>query len=167
MSEHGQWADSREQVWGESTTGEDFESRKAEAREAFGDWTIVALATELKRLQGEKEDAESVVSALNAKIDVIRIELLPAKMDDMGVKSMNIEGLGRLGLTGDMYVRTLNKPGLFDWLRSNSLEDVIQDTVNASTLKASLKNRVKKGLDLPPDSVVKITPFTRASVTKA
>lgn len=158
----------QEQIWGDGEAeATDFESRKREARETFGDLTIVGLATELKRLQGEKENAEAVVTALNAKIDVIRIELIPNKMDDMGVKSMNIDGLGRLGLTADMYVRTLNKQALYEWLKEKGLEATITNTVNASTLKASLSGRVKKGLDLPPEDVVKITPFTRASVTKA
>lgn len=158
----------QEQIWGDGEAeATDFESRKREARETFGDLTVVGLATELKRLQGEKEGAEAVVTALNAKIDVIRIELIPGKMDDMGVKSMNIEGLGRLGLTADMYVRTLNKQALYEWLKEKGLEATITNTVNASTLKASLSGRVKKGLDLPPEDVVKITPFTRASVTKA
>jgi hypothetical protein len=65
-----------------------------------------------------------------------------------------------------MYVRVTDQQHFYEWLESNNLGDLIKPTVASSTLKAFVKNRIKAGKDLP-DAVLKVTPFTRASITKA
>jgi hypothetical protein len=53
----------------------------------------------------------------------------------------------------------------YEWLRTSGFDDLIVETVNSSTLKAWCKEQQKMG-KAPPDDLIKITPFTRASITK-
>lgn len=55
--------------------------------------------------------------------------------------------------------------GFTDWLVLNGAGDLIQETVNASSLKAAIKAWIKKGAP-PPDTLFKITPAPLVSITK-
>lgn len=142
-----------------------FEAAKAEARKLYGGMELLAQIRKMRDLQAEKEKLDGLLKIINAHYDVIRMETIPEKMDEDGVENMRVEGIGRVSLTADMFVATTNKQGLFQWFREQHLGDMIQDTVNASTLKAFVKRRMKEGKDVPSD-YLRVTPFTRASITK-
>lgn len=142
-----------------------FEAAKEEARKLYGGMELLAQISKMRDLQGEKEKLEGLLKVVNAHYDVIRMETIPEKMDEEGVENMRVAGIGRVSLTADMFVATVNKQGLFQWFREQHLGDMIQDTVNASTLKAFVKRRMKEGKDVPSE-YLRVTPFTRASITK-
>jgi len=102
------------------------------------------------------------------ELDMLRLQLIPAAMETAGIENVRIEDLGRLGLAGDMYVSV--KAGCNDkflaWLNKHKLGDLAKPTVNSSTLKAFVKARKLAGKPLP-DDLLNITPYTRASITKA
>jgi len=142
--------------------------RKVAYREKYKGVTDIAqLAREMARVQREKEAAENVLKEWNAEFDVLRLEVIPTACEDQGVEGMRVEGVGRLGLTADLYVSTKagGKDDLFKWFRKNKLSDLIQEGVNSSTLKAWVKDRIKKGKPVPQE-LLNVTPFTRASITK-
>ena len=139
---------------------------KDRLRENYDDYNLYMLVAMMYKAQAEKEDLEEQLSKVQAEFDLLRLELIPAKMEGDGIEGIRYEDIGRVSLTADMYAQTLNKDALYDWLRDNNLEDLIQPNVNASTLKAVIKARIKKGEETPPEDVVKITPFTRASITR-
>ena len=143
-----------------------FERAKANARTEYGSMSLRALAEHMKLMQAEKEEAEAALSLINAKLDVIRYEAIPNKMDEEGIERIKYDDIGRVSLTGDMFVSVSNKPGLYDWLEKNGFGDLIQPNVNSSTLKAFVKGRMKDGKDVPAE-FLSITPVTRASITKA
>lgn len=140
---------------------------KEKARAEYEGQTIIELAHTLKTLQDAKSAIDDSLKSINAAIEVVRIEMLPDMMDDAGISTMNITGLGRLQLTDDLQIQHKNKPGLMGWLNEHDMWDLVTETVNGSTFKASMRKRIKDGKDLPPDDIVKITPFTRASIVKA
>lgn len=144
--------------------GDAWEVMKAEYRSEYENKPLLEMIRWMDETQKKKERIEGELKQVNALYDVLRLELIPAKMEETGVENIKVEGVGQITLTGDMYVRTANKQALADWLELNNLADLIQPTVNASTLKATIKGRMKKGLPLPDEEVVKITPFTRASI---
>lgn len=143
-----------------------FELAKKHARDEYAAMSLRALAEHMKLMQAEKDEAEKELSLINAKLDVLRYEAIPNKMDEEGIERINFDGIGRVSLTGDMFVQTLNKPDLFNWLQDNGFGDLIQPGVNASTLKAFIKGRMKEGKEIPGDAL-RITPVTRASITKS
>lgn len=104
---------------------------------------------------------------LQEQFDRIRLQIIPDKMDEMGIDSVKIKGVGRLGLTADAYtgIEPDHKIAAYQWLRDNGFEDTIKPTINGSTLKALLKEQMRSG-EVIPDDLFKFTPFMRASVTK-
>jgi hypothetical protein len=142
-----------------------FEQAKTDARAEYAEFSLHAMVEHMKLMQMEKEEVEAALSLINAKLDTLRLEMIPAKMEEDGVERITYEGIGRVSLTGDMYTQVVDKPGLYDWLEGNGFGDLIQLTINASTLKAFVKGRVKAGKEIPTD-FIKIAPFTRASITK-
>ena len=143
----------------------DFEVAKEAARKKWGGAEVLAQVERMRDLAAEKEAAEAALKLINAEYDVIRLETLPEKMDSEGIENLRVAGIGRVGLTADMFIAAVDKEGLFKWFRDQNLGDMIQDTVNASTLKAFVKRRMKEGKDVPTD-YLRVTPFTRASITK-
>ena len=81
---------------------------------------------------------------------------------------MKVEGVGRVGLTSDLYASIApdQKGAAYEWLSDNGHGDVVQPTVNSSTLKALMKSIIKSGKEIPSE-LFKVTPFTRASITKS
>lgn len=130
--------------------------------------TLVELVREMKMVQSAKESAEDVVKSLNKKFDFLRITKIPQVMEDEGIQRLSVDGVGRVSLTADMHVSVKEgqKDAFYDWLRDNGREDLIQPTVNSSTLKATVKNMVKQGEEFP-DQLLNVNPFTRASITKS
>lgn len=58
------------------------------------------------------------------------------------------------------------EPGdLHAWLARQGAADLITETVNASSLKALLRRKMKDGVEVPPE-LVKISPYTYAAIVK-
>lgn len=143
----------------------DFDKAKAEARKSYNSLTLREMVEKMKEFGEAKEDLEAQLKIVNAHYDVLRMEIIPEKMDNDGVENVKYDGIGRISLTADMFVATADKEGLFNWFKTNGLEDLIQPTVNASTLKAFVKRRIVDGKEYPTE-FLRVTPFTRASITK-
>lgn len=147
------------------------------------------LAERMVELRDASSKADREKKDLDAELDVIRLKVVPERFAADEISSMRIAGVGTLSLTSDMYCtqKKDRQEELFQWLRDNEYGDIIKDTVNASTLKALVKELLeeKKGelakveasldsmLDEGPTSAadeiasyLNITPFMRASVTK-
>ena len=138
------------------------------------------------RAAAEKADREKI--DFNKELDVIRLKVIPNRFAEDGFSSMNIPGVGRLGLTKDAYCTQVKEKQseFFDWLRENDYGDLIKDTVNPSSLKSLVKelaeedasSKETKEFVVGDDSeeeksqfdeisgFVNYTPFMRAAVTK-
>ena len=130
--------------------------------------TIFELAAEMNDIRLLLDTAKEVKTSLQKKYDALRLNLVPSAMDDEGVTSINIDGIGRMGLTADLYasIPADQKPEAYEWLRDNQHGDIIKETVNAGTLKATFKAIIKKGEETIPENIFKVTPFSRAAITK-
>ena len=126
------------------------------------------LIVSMHAIQLQKEIIEGQLKGINAEFDFLRITKIPTQMEDEGVDRITITGIGRVSLTADMHVsvKTDMKAKFYDWLRDNGRSDLISETVNASTLKAAVKGMYKAGEEIPED-LLNVSPFTRASITKA
>lgn len=140
--------------------------RKDEARRDYAGMSLHDLVACMQIVRAEKDRLEEMLKIENARYDLLRIELIPASMEDEGVERVTYEGIGRVNLTGDLYVQVQNKSGLMDWLSDEGMGDLIQPTANSSTLKAFIKRRIAAGQEIP-EEFVKVSPFTRASITKS
>lgn len=132
----------------------------------YKDMDLMGCIIAMHKVRARIDKGKEVMAKLNAEHDALRIDLIPKKMEDANLENMVVKGIGRVTLTGDMYVKQADKAKLFTWLRRLKLGDLITEGVNSSTLKAFLRKRIKDGKPIPDEDVVKITAFTRASITK-
>jgi hypothetical protein len=125
----------------------------------------VAAAKLMKLYQDANEQADEIKKTIGAIYDYIRLVLLPEKMDQEGIDSpFNVAEVGRIVLTSDVRVSVLDKDAEYDWLEFNGHGDLITQTVNAASLSALVRRYLREGKTVP-ESVFKVTPFTRASIT--
>lgn len=130
--------------------------------------SAVELVRSMHDLQKRKEALEDQLTTINKEFDFLRITKIPARMQDEGIERLSVAGVGRVSLTADMHVsvKAGQKEHFFDWLRDNGRTDLIQENVNPSTLKAAVKKMFASGEEIP-ESLLNVSPFTRASITKA
>lgn len=113
-------------------------------------------------------DAATAIKSHYQKIyDHLRLTRVPESMDAEDVNTVTFKEIGRVTLTSDIFASIIKdkKDEAWDWLRDNNHGGIIRETINAGTLKAALKAMIQKG-EMPPKDLFKITPFSRASITK-
>lgn len=127
---------------------------------------IVELAKELATLKAERDALVEESKIKYARIEEISKFDLPQLMDDEGVTNVTIEGIGRVSLQSGVFASIVkaNETEAFEWLRATGKESLINETVNASMLKAAAKEWLKSGEPIP--ECIKITPYTAAVITK-
>lgn len=118
----------------------------------------------------------------------MRFTTLPSLMDTEDIVNVSVDGVGRCNLHDDITCEVKDKVELHKWLTDNKLEDLITEVVNAQTLAAQMRARIKENAQIaqdalragttdpatmkkllkpmPPDSAVKITPVVRAQLTR-
>jgi len=144
------------------------------------------LAARMLVLATQAKAADDENTRLNKELDVIRLRVVPERFLKDEVTSMNIAGIGRLGISKDAYCTQPKEcqEDLFKFLKENGYPDIVKETVNSSSLKSIVKDLEKAASEEnvefdPPAEVeddetlfdkicklVKYTPFMRASVTK-
>lgn len=122
--------------------------------------SMSTLKEKLDKLRAEK-------TAIQKEYDYLRLNCLPGAMDEEELDTLTVTGVGRVSLTSDLYasIPAGTKPEAWQWLRDNGHGYLIVETVNAGSFKAACKQMIKKGEQIPED-LFKITPYTRASITK-
>lgn len=112
-----------------------------------------------------KEELQTVKSPAEAAYDTLRFTVVPKLMDTEGIPSVTVAGVGRVNLQDDVQVKVTDQGKLRDWLVENEFEDMIKPTVNAATLSAFVRRRLKEALDLP--EAIDVKPIVRAVITRA
>lgn len=126
---------------------------------------LFELATEMRRLQDEKDKIKDSLALVDRRLDEIRLRLIPDAMADADIRSITFEGLGRVQLAMDLYASIKDKEAGYEWLEENGFDGLITPYVQPSTFKAAVKEGLKKGQEFP-DDIFTITPFMRASIVK-
>lgn len=121
----------------------------------------------------KEELAERVKTPLEKAYDTLRFGTIPEMMDSAGITNITVEGVGRCNVQDDVQLTVLEKDGLYGWLIDHELEDMVTKTVNAQTLAAFFRKRLREAgenqeePELPSSDLVKITPVVRASITRS
>lgn len=133
----------------------------------YRNMTTLEIIKAMSEKQAEKEAAEDRLKEIDKEYDFIRLNLIPSRFEEEGIEGMKVGGVGRVSLTGDMCVSLVkeHKDEAYQFFRDLNMGDLIQETINSSTLKAAIKGLIKKGEEIP-ENLVKVTPFTRASITR-
>lgn len=129
---------------------------------------------ELRQLNAEKDALEERLTEINKRIDEVRMREIPPIMDSLQLKNATFEKFFpdgrscRVQLASDLFASTKEgqKGAAMQWLKDCGYEDMIQETYNASTLKALFRRLIEQGAEIP-DEIFNINPFTRASLVRA
>lgn len=136
--------------------------------EQYSHLDTLSLIREMKSVQVEKDSVDELLSALNKRYDYLRLKAIPDRFDNEGITNMKVEGVGRVQLTADLYasIKSGKKEEAYQYLSDTGHGDVIQPSINPSTMKATIKAMIQKGEEVP-EELFTVTPFSRASITKA
>ena len=99
--------------------------------------------------------------------NALRFTTIPQLMDGEDITQIGVDGVGKVNLMDDIQVAVTDKEGLKTWLTANDCEDIITETVNAQTLAALLRRRIKDNKSLPNKTIAIITPVVRAQLTRS
>lgn len=128
--------------------------------------TYGELAERFKSLKDTIEHMTNAIKPFSDELNELRQKTIPQKMEDEGISTVNVKGLGRITCSTQMSCSTIDPNGLKQWLVDNGYEGLIQPVVNSSTLKSFVKERIEAGEEYPSD-FINISSFTQASLTKA
>lgn len=117
-----------------------------------------------KELQRRYDIIDAQRKEIAAQMDQLRLHEIPNEMANRDMTSLKGEW-GRCTLTADLSISVRDKLTLHQWLEENGQGDLIQPTVNSSTLKAWVKEQMGAGSPVP--DVIKISPFSRAVLYKS
>jgi hypothetical protein len=128
--------------------------------------TIPELAADMAEVKAKYDEHKQIAGAYWHAYEEIRKTLLVAALEDAGMDKVRVPNVGTVTLTGDVYasIPSENKGQAFEWLIEKGYGDIITQTVNASTLKALVKEQMKQGVQFP--DLFRIEPYTYAKLGK-
>jgi len=134
------------------------------------DFRSLPLNEAIKLMSDIKNDLDTVNdhrATLNKAYDFLRTTVIPEKMDEAGESTKTMDGIGRITLQADVYasIPAECKEAAYDWLNEHGHGGVVQETVNAGTLKALMKRLLREGVEVP-EELFRVTPVTRAVITR-
>ena len=147
---------------------EELMAEEMEARAArHANMKLAGIAAEYKAIKEALEEAGEVKTVLQKISDSYSKHILPARMEEEGIETVRIEGVGRLQTKSDIYCScpAPNREALQDWLVDHGHGSLISQSVNASTLKAFIKEQMKEGNPVP-DDLLDIEPYSMAVIVK-
>lgn len=152
------------------TDGSNYPSPSDELRDSFkskyNGYGIKDIAIAFKELKEQHEIERAKAAKIFHEWNYVRFLMVPL-MDDFGMTTAKLEGIGRVEQRHDMSCKQLDTEALIKWMKDTGHEEMTSEIVNSSSLKSFLKNQIVAGEDLPPDDMVKITPFSYGTVVKA
>lgn len=148
--------------------------------EFLEDAKIADVARAIKEIKSTLEQADKAKKELQKLYDYITVSLAPERMAEEEISTMKIDNVGRLQCSPDLRCScpAENKEMLKKWLVDNGHKALISDTINSSSLKAFVREMIstenelikegrKPEKPLYPKDILKIEPFSRATVVKA
>lgn len=139
---------------------------RQETNQVVGTNDPVQVITHYDKLRHVNELIKESREALSELGDAMSRDMVPSVMRAHNVKTITVEGVGRVSLSQRWSASMTDKPAGMKWLRENEHGGVIQETVNAQTLGALAKELNNAGIELPaPTFTTNVMTYT--SITKA
>lgn len=127
----------------------------------------VAVIKHYDQVRKTTEQIKEAREALDEMEKKLSREQVPDLMAAHNIKTITLEGIGRVSISHRWSCSMIDKQTGMGWLRSNGAGGLIQETVNAQTLAAYAKDtNEEKGEDLPQD-IFKTSIMRYTSITKA
>lgn len=130
---------------------------------------IFVLADELAELKDRKKELDDELKAVNARIAEVE-EQLASKMVEEEIQSFQRSGK-TFYVTTKVFASAVpeRRIELFAWFKDNGFGDMVQETVNANTLAAWVRERLADSDQLPEglDELINVYEKTTVGVRKA
>lgn len=127
----------------------------------------IAVIKHYAKLREVTERIKEAREALDEMEKRLSREQVPDVMRAHNVRTITIEGVGRVSLSNRWSCSMLDKQLGLEWLRKSGNAGLIQETVNSQTLSAFAKNlNDTEGKELPKD-IFNTSIMTVTSITKA
>lgn len=138
-----------------------------EEKNYYEGWTLPQLANEMVAVRERLDQKKHEQAEIQKLYDLLRKKLVPETMENMGIQTVKLTGIGRLSLRAEAYASFAKdkKQEAMQWLVDNGHGDLIKEEVNSSTLKAFLKECMREGEEFP-DDLFRFDPYMQATVTK-
>ena len=127
---------------------------------------IPTAVTHFAELRDMVDLVAEKVTALQDHIRSLSYEILPTMMGNQNVKTITVEGLGRVSVNVRWSAMMLNKDQGMQWLRETGNDGLIIETVNAQTLSSFAKAETLAGKPLP-ETLFKVGTAQHISITRA
>ena len=127
---------------------------------------IIEMARRMRALQEEKDEMDEKWKEITRELDDLRLKQIPEAMSEADIRTLTIEGIGRVQLAMDVYASIKDKEAGYAWLEEHGYDGLLTTYVQPATFKAAVKEALKNGQEFP-DELFSVTPFTRASIVKA
>lgn len=135
-------------------------------KEAYADTDLKGLAVAFKVLQTRYDEAKAISAGIYAEFEFLRKQILPARMEDMGLTTANIKDVGRIQIGQQLSAKQIDKVALQKWLVEQGHGSLVAETVNSSSLSAFIKAQIADGEPIPDDDIIQISTYEVASVVK-
>jgi len=135
-------------------------------KDAYKGAGIQQLGMSFNKLRIKHQALKDKAAEVWAEVDHLRFTAIPDKMNEEGIQTVTIKGVGRLSLRQEASCSTIDKAALFKWLEENDAADMMSNTVNSSTLKAFIVGRIREGESIPDDTIIKFGAYDMATITK-
>lgn len=128
---------------------------------------LTLMIRQMAELERRKDILSEKLKDINKLLDQLRLSRIPEAMAALEIPTITISEVGRVSLTADVYasIPAEGKEQAYEWLNENGYGNCIIETTNASTLKAIFRRRLREGQEIP-EGIFRVTPYTRASITK-
>lgn len=127
---------------------------------------IIEMARDMKKLQAIRDEQDEALKNTNKALDELRLKSIPEAMAELDLRTLTIDGVGRVQLAMDCYATIKDKEAGYAWLMEHGYDGLVQPYIQPSTFKATVKTALKDGQEFP-EELFSINPFTRASIVKA
>lgn len=118
----------------------------------------------MQRLRDEKKESEDKVKAINREIDEVDRQLVEAMVES------EVQAINRGGFTFYLHTKTFatalaeRKIELYEWFKENGHEAMVQETVNAQTLAAWVREQLDEADELPEEIQPLLNVYEKTSV---
>ena len=129
---------------------------------------LAPVATHYRNLVELEDAIERARLRVYHMKEYFQFHVLPPLFRDASVDTVKTLNGYTMKMIDDVSVSIPSdkKGDAYEWLSQNGYGDIIQSTVNSSTLKASVKVMLKDGMVIPED-VFKLNLFPRFTMTKS
>lgn len=144
---------------------------EAETHEIHASGDHIAVITHYDQIRIAMDVVKKGREALDLLKDRLSGEIVPEVMAENRIKTISIEGVGRVTVSARFSASIIDDPDRgkepgHEWLLANDGKDLVKPTVNSSALSAFAKERInEQGRDMPED-LFKIGTKAYTSITK-